>query len=163
MLQDLYRHMEWADAEVWRAVLASPAAGEDAVIREKLHHIHLVQRGFLDGWRGQKPKFRELPELESHEATIRWARENHRLMQEHVAAARNLDDVFVVPWQKWIEEAIGGKPGPTTYGESMLQVVMHSLYHRGQVNTRLREVGAVPPLVDYIAWLWRERPAPRWP
>ena len=36
----------------------------------------------------------------------------------------------------------------------------HSTYHRGQVNARLREIGAEPPLVDYIAWLWFDRPAP---
>jgi uncharacterized damage-inducible protein DinB len=68
-----------------------------------------------------------------------------------------------VPWQKWVVSAIGGEPGPTTKGETMMQVAMHSLYHRAQVNTRLRELGAAPPLVDYIAWLWRKRPAPQWP
>jgi len=41
-------------------------------------------------------------------------------------------------------------------------VALHSLYHRGQVNARLREVGGTPPLVDYIAWLWFGRPAAEW-
>ena len=47
--------------------------------------------------------------------------------------------------------------------ETCLQVCSHSTYHRGQVNARLREIGAEPPLVDYIAWLWFERPAADWP
>ncbi len=33
---------------------------------------------------------------------------------------------------------------------------------RGQNATRLRELGGEPPLTDYIAWLWKGRPAPDW-
>jgi uncharacterized damage-inducible protein DinB len=40
---------------------------------------------------------------------------------------------------------------------------MHTVYHRGQVNARVRALGGEPPLVDYIAWLWLGRPAPEWP
>jgi uncharacterized damage-inducible protein DinB len=47
--------------------------------------------------------------------------------------------------------------------EAMLQVVMHSGYHHGQVNARLRELGAEPPLTDYIVWLWFDRPPAQWP
>jgi hypothetical protein len=46
-LHELYGHQEWADAEHWRAFEAYPAALEDRAIRERLHHIHLVQHGFL--------------------------------------------------------------------------------------------------------------------
>ena len=51
----------------------------------------------------------------------------------------------------------------TTVGETTLQVPMHTVYHRGQVNARVRALGGEPPLVDYIAWLWLGRPAPEWP
>jgi uncharacterized damage-inducible protein DinB len=34
---------------------------------------------------------------------------------------------------------------------------------RAQVNTRLRELGATPPLVDFIAWAWFGKPAAEWP
>jgi uncharacterized damage-inducible protein DinB len=57
----------------------------------------------------------------------------------------------------------GREPVPTTMRETMLQVAMHSTYHRGQVNARLRELGAEPPLTDYIAWLWMGKPAAEWP
>jgi len=45
--------MEWADAEVWRAVLAHEAAGSDPRLRELLTHLHLVQRLFLIVWQTQ--------------------------------------------------------------------------------------------------------------
>src|SRR5512139_289992 len=50
-LADLNRHMAWADATVWSAVLACDAAHADARIRELLYHIHMVQRAFLRTWR----------------------------------------------------------------------------------------------------------------
>lgn len=45
--EELYAHQEWADAEHWRAFESHPVALEDKAIRERLHHIHLVQHGFL--------------------------------------------------------------------------------------------------------------------
>ena len=53
MLRQLIRHMEWADAEVWRAVLAHEPAGDDPRVRELLTHLHLVQRLFLVVWQKQ--------------------------------------------------------------------------------------------------------------
>jgi hypothetical protein len=46
-LHELYAHQEWADAEHWRAFEAYPAALADQALRERLHHIHLVQSAFL--------------------------------------------------------------------------------------------------------------------
>jgi hypothetical protein len=68
-----------------------------------------------------------------------------------------------VPWAAMVERVLGRAPETTTVGETALQVALHSTYHRGQINARLREVGGEPPLVDYIAWVWRGRPAPDWP
>ena len=49
-LKELYRHMEWADAMVWRAVFASETAMTDQKARELFHHLHLVQHAFLRAW-----------------------------------------------------------------------------------------------------------------
>jgi hypothetical protein len=46
-LDELYAHHEWADVEHWRALEAYPAALADRALRERLHHIHLVQSAFL--------------------------------------------------------------------------------------------------------------------
>jgi uncharacterized damage-inducible protein DinB len=52
--------------------------------------------------------------------------------------------------------------GGATTGECLLQLALHTAYHRGQVATRLRERGSEPPLTDFIAWIWMHRPAPDW-
>jgi hypothetical protein len=47
LLRDLYEHQARADAEHWRAIEKHPPAREDAAIRNRLHHLHLVQRLFI--------------------------------------------------------------------------------------------------------------------
>jgi uncharacterized damage-inducible protein DinB len=39
---------------------------------------------------------------------------------------------------------------------------MHSAYHRGQVASQLRELGGEPPLTDFVAWIWLDRPPADW-
>src|SRR5690242_18875031 len=34
----------------------------------------------------------------------------------------------------------------------LVQTVLHSQHHRGQIATRLRDLGGAPPTVDYILW-----------
>lgn len=163
-LNDLYRHMEWADAAVWAAVLASEGGRGDAKLREYLHHLHVVQRAFLRAWRGEAyetpyPAFDDGPSL------MRWGRTYYGEAFAHLETLSDekVSEPMPVPWASMVERALGRAPGMTTVGETVLQVALHSLYHRGQINARLREVGGEPPLVDYIAWVWLGRPGPGWP
>ena len=55
LLRDLYGHQEWADAQHWTALQAHPGALDDAKLRERLHHILLVQRYFLSVARQSGP------------------------------------------------------------------------------------------------------------
>jgi uncharacterized damage-inducible protein DinB len=65
------------------------------------------------------------------------------------------------PWSAQVLKRLGSA-GPATVGESILQLVLHTTYHRGQVSGRLREAGGEPPLTDFIAWIWMQRPRPDW-
>lgn len=164
LLLDFFRHMEWADAEVWKAVLSSAEAKTDTRLRETLYHLHLAQWAFLRTWRGESrdtpyPKYGDLPPIGA------WALRYHRELAKHITTFddRKLSESMALPWADIVERRLGRPPGPTTLGETALQVVLHSAYHRGQVNTRLRSVGGSPPLVDYIGWVWLDRPAAEWP
>ena len=42
--------------------------------------------------------------------------------------------------------------------DHLLQTVLHSQHHRGQISTRLRALGGAPPTVDYIIWKKKDRP-----
>jgi uncharacterized damage-inducible protein DinB len=43
-----------------------------------------------------------------------------------------------------------------TVSDCLLQVALHGVHHRAQINLLLRAAGETPPLIDYIAFL-RER------
>ena len=163
-LKELLQHMEWADSAIWVAVLANPQAANDAVLRDRLHHIHLVQRAFLQVWRGDYSG----PEISSfgdHGSLLDWARQYYAEVTRYLSetSGQNLDRPLVVPWTQMFESRLGRKAAAPSLGETLLQVAMHSTYHRGQVSTRLRELGGEPPLTDFIVWVWLGKPQPEWP
>ena len=45
-----------------------------------------------------------------------------------------------------------------TVAEALVQVAMHSQHHRGQLMTRLKDFGGEPKNVDWIIWLWKQKP-----
>jgi uncharacterized damage-inducible protein DinB len=164
LIRELFRHMDWADAIVWQAVLPSPSASADSVVKARLHHSHMVQRAFLNAWS-------ELPHTQNAGADLgltelaRWGREYHVLATDYLETLteENLDKPLVVPWAKYLTRHLGRDPSVPSLGETMVQVASHSTYHRGQINTRLRELGDDPPLTDFIAWIWIGKPASEWP
>jgi uncharacterized damage-inducible protein DinB len=165
LLRQLIRHMEWADAEVWRAVSAYAPAADDTRLKNLLTHLHLVQRLFLILWTKQpfdptrpQPEFATLTDLRA------WAQTYYPEADRFLEALEesSLKDEVLMPWAKSLETQLGRTVSMPTVGETIQQVASHSTYHRGQINARLREVGGEPPLVDYIAWIWFGRPAPNW-
>lgn len=163
-VRELYLHMEWADAAVWSAVAATPAALADARLKEVLAHLHVAQRGFLRAWRGE-PRDAPYPPLATLPEIANWARACYGEALAFLDALSDADAnrPMVLPWASMVEKRLGRTPALTTLYDTVLQVPLHSLYHRGQVNARLREVGGTPPTVDYIAWVWLGRPPATWP
>lgn len=163
-LRELLRHMEWADATVWRALLEHPPAAQDQRIRDLLLHLHGVQRAFLAVWTSQPLN---VPEVGAA-FDVATAQSSVRTYYSDLAAAISMfhDEALTrpirMPGLEPYEERLGRRFEDPTLAETMVQVVTHSTYHRGQVNARLREVGGEPPLVDYIAWIWFGRPVAEW-
>lgn len=157
----LLGHMEWAESLVWQSVLALPQ--EDAELQAKLHHLHMVQWAYLHIWRGETVKPRELGTFATPHALRDWAREYYSELPSYLAGLSEADLGREVrfPWADRLVQRFG-KARPARWGDSVLQVAMHSGYHRGQVARRLRELDVEPPLTDFIAWIWMDRPAADW-
>lgn len=160
--RSLLRHMEWADALVWAAV-SKLEATKDPRLLERLHHIHTVQWVYLQVW--QREPFRvsalaAFPDLASLSA---WARPYYPQLRSFAEAldTEALSRKVEFPWAAEVRERFGSA-SPATLGESILQVVQHSTYHRGQIATRVRELGGEPPTSDFIVWIWTNRPDPPW-
>jgi uncharacterized damage-inducible protein DinB len=165
VLSDLHAHMEWADAAVWAVVPETTSPTPDPRLRDLLAHFHFTQQSFLALWTGQQQpgldavRFATLAELRA------WAHPYYQRALTFLRgrSAADLATPCLVPWARLFERQVGRPPCIPTVGETFFQVTSHTTYHRAQVNTRLRELGVAPPLVDYIGWLWQGRPAATWP
>ena len=160
---ELSRHTEWADAQTWRAVRATPAAASDERLKWLLHHSHLVQSIYLQAWRGDPFQLTELASYPDLAAIEAWARPYYPKLSAFAASVdeATFDTPVDFPWSAMIVEKFGTAL-PATLSQSIFQVFSHTAYHRGQIATRIREDGGEPPLVDFLYWVWAGKPAPEW-
>lgn len=164
-LTDLYAHMHWADAAMWRALLEHDAAKEDERLRSLCYHLHLVQYAFMHVW---KKETYDVPKPESfgslEDITV-WGRQYHENIPVFLSSlgADDLATAVDVPWSYQIKRMFDTEPAPVTLENTLLQVVMHTQYHRAQINTMLRALGGTPAHGDLISWIWLHRPQPEWP
>ena len=160
---DLLRQLEWADALIWRAILSSPAANEDPILHDRLYHIHVTQHAFLQLWRGVTGEIPPAGTLDTASLAL-WAKGFHvearpdKLDLDGATLVRPVPDSLL----RKAEARLGIGATTPTICDTVLQVVTHSTYHRGQINARLRELGCEPPLTEYFVWVWRGKPAPDW-
>jgi uncharacterized damage-inducible protein DinB len=145
-------------------VLADEAGQSDAKLRETLYHLHVVQRAFLRVWRSE-PRETPYPTFDGALSLMRWGRTYYDEAMSHLEGLNDeqVAKAMPVPWAAMVEQRLGRAPEVTSVGETLMQVALHSTYHRGQVNARLRALDGEPPLTDYIAWIWLGRPAASWP
>jgi uncharacterized damage-inducible protein DinB len=159
----LLRHMEWADSLTWKAALGVPSLQDDLELRERLHHFHSTQWAYLQLWRGEPLRVPELSSFADLSSLGRWARGYYLELPGYLEklSEQALHGEVEFPWAAELAQRFG-RVGPATLGDSMLQIVLHTTHHRAQVATRLRDGGGEPPMIDFIAWVWMHRPAPRW-
>lgn len=163
-LSDIFRHMNSADALVWRSILSLPNPWDDDKLMRLLYHMHATQHAFLAIWE-DKPI--EIPEPTSFTDIISIAKWGHGFHKEAARFISETDESELtrslnIPWTDVVEEKLGRKAGEVTLEGAMLQVALHSSHHRGQLNARIRELGGEPPMIDYIAWLWIEKQEADW-
>jgi uncharacterized damage-inducible protein DinB len=155
-LRDLMAHAEWANAVFFHAWDKSPAR-EHEEMRRRLGHIIGVQRGFLAVLRGEQPgKPPDGPPPSFDELKAR-AQVSHTGLADFVAALEPaaLTRTVQIPW-------FPDPPCVLTVAEALVQVAMHTQHHRGQCMTRLKDFGGEPKNVDWIIWLWKQKPQARW-
>jgi len=160
----LFDHMKWADAEVWKKVLPFEAAHNDERIKKLLYHLHQVQYAFFFLWNELPlsiPKPEEFSDLKS---IAKWGSDYQQKLDEFLSSSMSdeNDKIIQIPWSVFVERKTKQKVVPATLEETMMQVASHSTYHRGQINTRFRELGGDPASVDFIVWVWLGKPKSEW-
>lgn len=159
-LYDLFKHMRWADATEWQAIFKTNDAENDGKIKGLTVHIHMVQHAYLCLWEKLPLKMPDAEDFKDLQSVAKWGDEFYEKIFGFLDCleVEKLNNPLEIPWIKYFESKIGKVPDSITIAESILQVALHSTYHRGQVNTRLRELGGEPPLVDYLFWILQNRP-----
>ena len=155
LLKDLLGHQAWADAMFFHAWGKSQGT-EDADLRARVGHLVEVQEAFLALLKGEDVALveRPLPDFEGLRARCQ---ANHDVFR---ALGRGLDEaslarIIRVPW-------FPDPPCLVSVADALAQVCLHTQHHRGQNMTRLKELGAAPKNVDYLIWLWKQKPEARW-
>lgn len=155
MIRDLFQHQAWADASILGAVQAHSEAARDETLRQTLHHMVVVQRGFLALFHSRPFDFRaEMTLPASLSDQQRLFRETHAEQLAYVSQLQDADlaRIFDMPWIPGCSPSVA---------EGLTQVVMHSQNHRGQCLTRLRTLAGKAPTLDFIMWV-KDRPAAPW-
>ncbi len=150
LLRDLARHQAWADTAHWKAIQENAALLEDLEIQKRLNHMIGALRMLTALARGETPDpsgMRDLQPAGQLEAALEKA--NRELMEA-------LDTVDL---QKMIPLPRGPKgPWEAPAGVLLLQAITHGQHHRGQNASRMRQLGATPPMTDFVLWYALGRP-----
>jgi uncharacterized damage-inducible protein DinB len=121
-------------------------------VRETLAHVLAAEWVWLTRWRGSSPP--GLPEswdLSSLEVVrAQWA----EVEADQRAFVEGLDEAALDRVVAYRDTR--GTPYENPLGQLLRHVVNHSTYHRGQVITMLRQLGAEAVATDYVVYL-RER------
>ena len=150
MLHDLARHQTWADAAHWKVLHENPALLEDAEIRSRLNHILSAARMLTALARGETPDPAGMHAVESPDG-LEAAMQQANADLSAALASVDLDKRIALP---------RGPQGPfeTPAWVLLLQALTHGQHHRGQNASRMRQLGAKPPMTDFIVWYATGRP-----
>lgn len=164
ILIELLNHMEWADSIVWKTVLKCKQAEDDKKIKDILLHYYTAQQKYFSVWLKKpsdvfvKDDIIELNSLVNR--VILYYKELHEFLLN--LGEYMLDENIIYPGIERIKEILGKTPEEVNFTETVLQVIIHTSHHRGQVNKRLREIGGFPDTIDFIAWVWLGKPGAIW-
>jgi uncharacterized damage-inducible protein DinB len=121
-------------------------------VRDTLAHIYGAEWIWLERWHGRTPSAlpsaADFPDLESVRRRI--VEIDRNLVD--FAASLNADDLHRVVQYKTVAGAANAQP----LWQMLQHLANHSTYHRGQVTTLLRQLGAKAISTDLLAF-YRER------
>jgi uncharacterized damage-inducible protein DinB len=124
-------------------------------IRDTIVHTFAAELIWYSRWRGNSPKALLAGETFADVATLRSA---WRDLEGDLRTL--LRDLGADGINRRLEyKDMSGKPNASVFWHMVQHMVNHASYHRGQVTTLLRQIGAAPPKsMDLIAF-YREHEA----
>jgi|SRR5579864_3209113 len=157
-MRELFNYLQWAD----RLVLdATAGLAEEEYFRQRaislgsIHNLVVHTMGaewvWLSRWRGTSPA-----RIENHDdyptraaLEARWPRVHAELFE---FLDRQTPESLAAPL---VYRHTSGDQYTVPLGHSMIHVVDHATYHRGQLNTMIKQAGGVPAAASYITYQTR--------
>jgi uncharacterized damage-inducible protein DinB len=155
-INKLYQYNTWANRRVLDSLqqlnqecFTRDLKASYGSIRGTLAHLAGAQWIWLERWKGNSPA-KLLPESEFE--TVAMA--SRRLTEIDDNLVRYVEDLT----QSALEEvksyvSTEGKPYSNVLQDMLQHLMNHSTYHRGQIASLLRQVGAIPQQTDLILYL----------
>ena len=123
-------------------------------VRDTLAHIYGAQWVWLERWHGRIPPALPSPaDFPDFETVKRRFAEIDRNLIDYAASLSAEDLQRVLDYR-----TLAGTPNAQPLWQMLQHVANHSTYHRGQVTTLLRQLGAKATATDLI-YFYRERAA----
>ncbi len=149
-LVEMARHQVWADTAHWKLLRENQALFQDAEIRTRLNHMLNAMKMLLTLAQGQTPDLSKKSEIESLDEL---ESSMGKALGDLTSAAGSADLNRMVSLPR-------GPKGPfdAPVGVLLLQALTHCQHHRGQNASRIRQLGATPPMTDFVVWYAQGRP-----
>ena len=124
-------------------------------VRETMQHLYIAEWIWYARWQGESPTARPPTDTLNDLPSLRAVWAGHEAKVRAVVDAIGEDGVQRV----FDYKLMSGEAGRSPFAQMVQHLVNHGTYHRGQVTTMLRQLGAAPPKsVDMITY-FREKTA----
>jgi uncharacterized damage-inducible protein DinB len=159
-IKELSDHMFWADMTIWSEVRKIKQDKDTKNIFDLLFHLHSVQHAYLSIWKDESLRYFGKIKFDKLDEIYEWALDFHKKYRIFI---NDLEDSKLhmkikIPWTGQLENKLRKPPEDANLIQTIHQVIMHSTYHRGQINKEIRKIGGEPPLTDLIYWIWLGKP-----
>jgi uncharacterized damage-inducible protein DinB len=118
-------------------------------VRDTLAHLYGAEHAWYQRWHGTSPTALAAADQFPDVASIRSAWGAHELKMRAFVEALGEDGIT----HSFDYKTLDGRAGSSLFSQNIQHLVNHGSYHRGQVTTLLRQLGATPPKsMDMIAF-----------
>ena len=122
-------------------------------VRDTVTHIYFAEWAWHLRWTGQSPTAPLTADMFPDVASLSQAwREHEARMRAFLERAGEEGLTGVIEYK-----LLSGQPGASILWQMLQHVVNHATYHRGQVTTMLRQLGAAAPKSTDLIVFYRER------
>lgn len=161
-IRELYKYNRWANQRMLSATAKVDAekftramGNSFSSVRDTLAHILAGEWIWLERWQGRFPtallNAEDFPSVQS--VASRW----ETVQRDYVRFIDALTPQRLEEDLAYLNRS--GQRFSYPLWQQMVHVVNHSTYHRGQITTLLRQLGAEPAVTDFLAYYDEKGPS----